>query len=200
MKDAADTRRARVSRATKETSITLDLNVDGTGTAKVATGIGFFDHMLEALAKHAAFDLVLEAEGDLHVDHHHTMEDVGIVLGQAFKKSLGDFKGIRRFGHAFVPMDEAMARCAVDLSNRPYLVWRVELPRPTVGGVDTQLFKEWFHAFAMNAGACVHVETLYGENTHHLVEASFKALARALRSAAEPDDRLTGAPSTKGVL
>ncbi|MCG8443551.1 MAG: imidazoleglycerol-phosphate dehydratase HisB [Caulobacterales bacterium] len=196
----ATIRHARIERRTKETDITATLRLDGAGESDVSTGIGFFDHMLEAFAKHAAFDLEVSAKGDLHVDQHHTVEDVGIVLGQALRQALGDFAGLRRFGHAYVPMDEAMSRAAVDLSKRPYLVWRVAPPTQIVGGMDSQLFKEWFHAFAMNAGACVHVESLYGENTHHIIESAYKALARALRAAVERDPRLTGAPSTKGVL
>ncbi|MBT9444510.1 MAG: imidazoleglycerol-phosphate dehydratase HisB [Hyphomonadaceae bacterium] len=194
-------RTAKIVRATKETSITVSLGLDGDGTARIATGIGFFDHMLESFAKHGAFDLTVEAKGDLHVDMHHTVEDVGICMGQAFKEALGDHKGIRRFGHAYIPMDETLSRAAIDFANRPYLVWRVELPRPKLGEMDTELFKEWFQAFAMHSGACLHVENLYGENTHHIVESCYKALARAARAAAEIDPRLSGAtPSTKGVL
>lgn len=194
-------RKGRVERATKETSINVEINLDGVGAANVNTGIGFFDHMLESFAKHGAFDLTIEAKGDLHVDMHHTVEDVGICMGQAVKQALVDFSGIRRFGSAYIPMDEALSRAAVDFSNRPYLVWRVTLPRPKLGEMDTELFKEWFHAFAMNAGVCAHVESLYGDNTHHIVESCFKALARATRAAVEVDPRLKGAPaSTKGVL
>lgn len=198
-------RTAELERETKETKIAVRLNLDGTGVADIATGVGFFDHMMEALTKHAAFDLSLSAQADLHVDAHHMVEDVGIVLGRAMREALGDFSGIRRFGSAYVPMDEALSRVAVDLANRPYLVWRAAMPTPLVGvgtgpGMDTQLFKEWFYAFAINAGACVHVESLYGENTHHIIESAYKALARALRIAVETDGRLTGAPSTKGVL
>lgn len=199
-------RAADITRTTKETDITVSLTLDGAGAGEIATGLGFFDHMLEAFAKHGAFDLTVRAKGDLHVDAHHTVEDVGIVMGQAVHEALGDHTGIRRFGHAYVPMDEALSRVAVDLANRPYLVWNVVMPTPLVGvgsgpGMDTQLFKEWFHAFAWNAGACVHVDNLHGANTHHIVESCFKALARALRTAVEPDPRLAGqAPSTKGVL
>ncbi len=194
-------RAAQIKRDTKETKITLELDLDGTGKAAISTGIGFFDHMLESFAKHGMFDLTVKAEGDLHVDMHHTVEDVGICLGEATKKALGDFAGIRRFGHAYIPMDETLSRAAVDFSNRPYMIWRVALPRPKLGEMDTELFKEWFHAYAMNAGACVHVENLYGENTHHIVESCFKALARAVRMAVETDPRLKGAvASTKGVL
>ena len=194
-------RAAQIKRETKETKITLELDLDGTGKAAISTGTGFFDHMLESFAKHGMFDLTVKAEGDLHVDMHHTVEDVGICLGEATKKALGDFAGIRRFGHAYIPMDETLSRAAVDFSNRPYMIWRVALPRPKLGEMDTELFKEWFHAYAMNAGACVHVENLYGENTHHIVESCFKALARAVRMAVETDPRLKGAvASTKGVL
>ena len=190
-----------VKRETKETKIVVELNLDGAGKAEIATGIGFFDHMLESFAKHSLIDLKVQAKGDLHVDMHHTVEDVGICIGEAVKQALGDFAGIRRFGHAYIPMDETLSRAAIDLSNRPYLIWRVTLPRPKLGEMDTELFKEWFHAFAMNSGSCLHVENIYGENTHHIVESCYKALARALRQAVEVDPRLKGAvASTKGVL
>jgi len=190
-----------VKRETKETKIVVELNLDGAGKADIATGIGFFDHMLESFAKHSLIDLKVEAKGDLHVDMHHTVEDVGICIGEAVKQALGDFAGIRRFGSAYIPMDETLSRAAIDLSNRPYLIWRVTLPRPKLGEMDTELFKEWFHAFAMNSGSCLHVENIYGENTHHIVESCYKALARALRQAVEVDPRLKGAvASTKGVL
>ena len=194
-------RTAKVVRSTKETSITVELALDGAGAAKIATGIGFFDHMLESFAKHGAFDLKVEAKGDLHVDMHHTVEDVGICIGQAFNEALGEHKGIRRFGHAYIPMDETLSRAAVDFANRPYLIWRVDLARPKLGEMDTELFKEFFQAFAMHSGACVHIENLYGDNTHHIVESCYKALARATRAAVEADARFAGvAPSTKGVL
>ena len=194
-------RKGDISRETKETKIQVRLTLEGTGAADVRTGVGFLDHMLESFAKHGAFDLSVEATGDLHIDMHHTVEDVGICIGKAFAQALGPMTGIRRFGHAYIPMDETLSRAAIDFSNRPYLVWRVDLPRPKLGDMDTELFKEWFHAFAMNAGACVHVENLYGENTHHIVESCFKALARATRAAVEEDPRLAGqSPSTKGVL
>jgi imidazoleglycerol-phosphate dehydratase len=194
-------RTGAIKRRTRETEVELEIDLDGAGAAQIETGIGFFDHMLESFAKHGAFDLNVKAKGDLHVDMHHTVEDVGICLGLALKQALGDFAGIRRFGHAYVPMDETLSRAAVDLSNRPYLIWRVHLARPKLGEMDTELFKEWFHAVAMNSGACVHIENLYGENTHHIVESCFKALARALRAAVEVDPRLGGAAaSTKGVL
>jgi imidazoleglycerol-phosphate dehydratase len=194
-------RTAEVKRETKETQIKLTLDLDGTGVCKISTGIGFYDHMLESFARHGGFDLQVETKGDLHIDMHHTVEDTGIVLGQAVNQALDGFKGIRRFGHAYIPMDETLTRCAIDLSNRPYLIWRVNFSRPKVGEMDTELFKEFHHAFAMNAGACVHIETLYGENSHHIAESGFKALARALRAAVELDPKTHGhAPSTKGVL
>ena len=194
-------RTAEVVRNTKETQIRVVLDLDGTGVSKVSTGIGFYDHMLESFIRHGGFDAKIETKGDLHIDMHHTVEDTGIVIGQAVKEALDGFKGIRRFGHAYIPMDETLTRCAIDLSNRPYLIWRVEFRTPKVGDMDTELFKEFHHAFAMNAGACVHIETLYGDNSHHIAESGFKALARALRQAAERDPKAGGAaPSTKGVL
>ncbi|HEY5106381.1 MAG TPA: imidazoleglycerol-phosphate dehydratase HisB [Caulobacteraceae bacterium] len=192
---------SQVTRDTKETQIRVRVDLDGTGASKISTGVGFFDHMLESFARHGGIDLEVETKGDLHIDMHHTVEDTGIVLGQAVNEALDGFKGVRRFGHAYIPMDETLTRCAIDLSNRPYLVWRVKFVRPTVGEMDTELFKEFHHAFAMHAGACVHLETLYGENSHHIAESGFKALARALRSAVEIDPKTAGAaPSTKGVL
>jgi imidazoleglycerol-phosphate dehydratase len=194
-------RTADVTRDTKETQIRVSLDLDGAGASQITTGIGFFDHMLESFARHGGFDLTVETKGDLHIDMHHTVEDTGIVIGQAVNRALDGFKGVRRFGHAYIPMDETLTRCAIDLSNRPYLVWRVNFARPRVGDMDTELFKEFHHAFAMNAGACVHLETLYGENSHHIAESGFKALARALRTAVEIDPKTGGAaPSTKGVL
>lgn len=194
-------RTGEVVRNTKETRIRVHVDLDGTGVSKVATGVGFFDHMLDSFARHAGIDLEVATQGDLHIDMHHTVEDTGIVLGQALAQALDGFKGIRRFGHAYVPMDETLTRCAVDLSNRPYLIWKVAFARPKVGEMDTELFKEFHHALAMNLGACVHLETLYGENSHHIAESGFKALARALRVAVELDPKTQGqAPSTKGVL
>lgn len=194
-------RSAEVLRETKETRIRVLIDLDGVGTTQISTGIGFFDHMLEAFGRHGGFDLTVAAEGDLHIDMHHTVEDTGIVLGQAMAKALDGFKGIRRFGHAYVPMDETLTRCAIDLANRPYLIWKVAFPTEKIGGFDTQLFKEFHQAFAMNSGACVHLETLYGDNSHHIAESGFKALARALRVAAEIDLKAGGqAVSTKGVL
>jgi imidazoleglycerol-phosphate dehydratase len=197
----AANRTAEVTRETKETQIRVNLDLDGTGHAEISTGIGFFDHMLESFARHGGIDLKVETKGDLHIDMHHTVEDTGIVIGQTIAKALDGFKGVRRFGLAYIPMDETLTRCALDLSNRPYLVWKVNFVRPRVGSMDTELFKEFHHAFAMNAGACVHLETLYGENSHHIAESGFKALARALRQACELDPKTGGhAPSTKGVL
>jgi imidazoleglycerol-phosphate dehydratase len=194
-------RTAEVVRETKETQIRVVLDLDGTGKVEASTGVGFFDHMLDSFGRHGGFDLQVETRGDLHIDMHHTIEDTGIVLGQAVNRALDGFKGIRRFGSAYIPMDETLTRCAIDLSNRPYLVWKVQFSRPKVGEVDTELFKEFHHAFAMNAGACIHLETLYGENSHHIAESGFKALARALRTAVEIDPKTHGhAPSTKGVL
>lgn len=194
-------RKGAVQRTTRETAISIQLGLDGSGEANISTGIGFFDHMLESFAKHSAMDLHVEAKGDLHVDMHHTVEDVGIGIGQALKQALGEFKGLRRFGHAYVPMDEALARASLDLANRPYLIWRAHFARDKIGEMDTELFKEFFQALAMHSGACLHIETLYGENSHHLAEACFKACARALRQAIEPDPRFVGAAvSTKGSL
>ena len=198
---ASSSRAAEVVRETKETKIRVVVDVDGSGKASVSTGVGFFDHMLESFAKHSAIDLTVEAKGDLHIDQHHTMEDVGIVLGQAIKQAVGSYSSVIRFAHAYIPMDETLVRSSVDLCNRPYLVWKVGFTRDKVGVVDTELFKEFFHAFAMNAGVCLHLELLYGENSHHIAEASFKSLARALRAAAVVDDRLKGqVASTKGSL
>ena len=194
-------RTAEVSRNTKETQITVSVDLDGSGVSDVETGIGFFDHMLDAFARHGGIDLKVRTTGDLHIDFHHTVEDTGIVIGQAIHKALDGFKGIRRFGHAYIPMDETLARCAIDLSNRPYLIWNVAFKTPKIGDFDTELFKEFHHAFAMNLGSCVHLETLYGDNSHHIAESGFKALARALRTAIELDPKTHGhAPSTKGVL
>jgi imidazoleglycerol-phosphate dehydratase len=194
-------RTAQILRETKETQIKVTIDLDGTGQAQISTGIGFFDHMLDSFARHGGLDLSVEAKGDLHIDFHHTVEDVGIVLGQAVAKALDGFKGIRRFGHAYIPMDETLSRCAIDLSNRPYLIWKVQFSRPKIGDFDTELFKEFHQAFAMNAGACVHLECLYGDNNHHIAESGFKALARALRVAVELDPKTQGqAASTKGVL
>lgn len=202
MKSAKTSNRsASYERKTKETEISLDLAIDGSGSYDIATGIGFLDHMLEQLARHSLMDLRLRAKGDLHIDAHHTTEDTGIALGKAFREAMGDCRGIRRYAHAVIPMDETCTRVSVDISGRPYLVWRVEMPRAKLGDMDTELFKEWFHAFAQNAGITLHVDNLYGENTHHIVESCFKGLARALRDAVSLDARQKDAvPSTKGVL
>jgi imidazoleglycerol-phosphate dehydratase len=194
-------RTATVSRTTTETDISVTLALDGTGRADIATGIGFLDHMLTSLARHALFDLKVAAKGDLHIDFHHTTEDVGIVLGQAFAQAIGDKRGIRRFGQALVPMDEALAEAAVDISGRPFLAWQAKFAQPKVGDMDTELFEEFFRAFAMNALATLHITRKAGRNAHHVAEACFKAVARALRMASEPDPRAGGAiPSTKGSL
>jgi imidazoleglycerol-phosphate dehydratase len=194
-------RKASVERNTKETRISATVTLDGTGVYDVATGIGFLDHMLEQLSKHALMDLTLRAEGDLHIDYHHTTEDSGYVVGEAVARALGDKAGIERFGHAYVPMDETLTRVSIDFSGRPYLVWRVEFSRDKLGTMDTELFKEWFQAFAQSAGCTLHVETLYGQNNHHIVESCYKGLARALKAAMALDPRKAGqVPSTKGVL
>jgi imidazoleglycerol-phosphate dehydratase len=192
---------ASVERNTKETQIAVELNVDGTGQYDIQTGIGFLDHMLEQLSRHGLMDITLRATGDLHIDQHHTTEDSGIAIGTAFKKALADRKGITRYGHAYIPMDETLSRVSIDISGRPYLVWRVEFSKHKIGEMDTELFKEWFQAFAFAAGVTLHVENLYGENNHHIIESCFKGLARAIRSAATIDPRAKDAiPSTKGTL
>lgn len=190
-----------IERTTNETNISVELDLDGSGRYDINTGIGFLDHMLEQLSRHSLIDLRVEVDGDLHIDAHHTTEDSGISIGQALNKALGDRRGINRYGHAYVPMDETLARVAIDLSNRPYLIWKVKFTQDRLGEMDTELFKEWFQAFAQAAGATLHVECLYGENNHHMIEACFKALARALRTAIEIDPRKADSiPSTKGVL
>ena len=194
-------RRAEISRETSETAITVALGLDGEGRADIATGIGFLDHMLTALARHGLFDLKVRAKGDLHIDFHHTTEDVGIVIGQCLRQALGDKRGIRRSGAAVIPMDEALAEAAVDISGRPFLAWSVSFAQPKIGEMDTELFEEFFRALAFNAGITLHVTQKAGTNAHHVAEACFKALARALREAVEPDPRAISAiPSTKGVL
>jgi imidazoleglycerol-phosphate dehydratase len=194
-------REASIERNTNETQISVRVNLDGTGQYNVSTGIGFLDHMLEQLSRHSLMDLDIKAVGDLHIDYHHTTEDTGIAIGKAVGRALGDRKGIRRFGSALAPMDETCTRVALDASNRPYLVWRVEFTREKLGDMDTELFREWFQAFAQGAGLTLHVETFYGENNHHIIESCYKALARALREAVEVDPRQANAvPSTKGVL
>lgn len=195
------TRKAKIERKTKETEITAEVNLDGTGAYQVSTGIGFLDHMLEQLARHSLIDITLKAKGDLHIDFHHTAEDSGIVLGQAFAKALGDKAGITRYADVHLPMDETLTRVAVDVSGRPYLIWQVEFTRPKIGEMDTELFREWFQAFAQNAGITLHVANIYGENNHHIAETCYKGLARALRQAITLDPRQAGrVPSTKGSL
>jgi imidazoleglycerol-phosphate dehydratase len=197
----ASGRKASVKRTTKETDIEVAVDLDGKGTSNVSTGIGFFDHMLDLLARHSRIDIAVKAKGDLHIDHHHTTEDVGIALGQAVKKALGDMKGLTRYADVHVPMDEALARVAIDVSGRPFLVFKAKFGRDKVGAFDTELVQEWFQAFAMNAGITLHVEVLYGSNDHHIAEACFKGLARALRAAFAIDPRAAGeVPSTKGTL
>ncbi len=194
-------RTATIARKTAETDITATLNLDGTGSGVISTGVGFFDHMLTALTRHALFDLDLKAVGDLHIDFHHTTEDVGIVLGQAIKQALAEKRGIARFGHATVPMDEALVEASIDISGRGYTGWSVTFNAPKVGEMDTELFEEFFRALAANAGIALHIRQLAGTNTHHVAEACFKATARALRQAVEMDPRVGGAvPSTKGAL
>ncbi|MFV0296861.1 MAG: imidazoleglycerol-phosphate dehydratase HisB [Hyphomicrobiaceae bacterium] len=195
------TRTASIERSTKETSISATVNLDGSGASNIATGIGFLDHMLEQLSRHGLIDIDLKAKGDLHIDFHHTVEDSGIVLGQAVAKALGDKAGITRYASADLPMDECLTRVAVDVSGRPFLVWRVDFSAPKIGEMDTELFREWFQAFAQNAGITLHVENVYGANNHHIAESCFKGLARALRAAFAVDPRQAGrVPSTKGNL
>jgi len=198
---AAASRRATVERKTRETRIVAEVALDGRGAYDVKTGIGFLDHMLEQLSRHSLIDLRLRASGDLHIDFHHTTEDSGYAIGEAVAKALGDRRGIRRFGDALIPMDETLTRVGLDASGRPHLAWRVKLTRDKLGEMDTELFQEWFKAFAQSAGLTLHVETLYGENSHHIIESAFKGLARALRQAVEIDPRRADdVPSTKGVL
>ncbi|MDT3685257.1 MAG: imidazoleglycerol-phosphate dehydratase HisB [Pseudorhodoplanes sp.] len=194
-------RKAEVKRTTKETDIAVAVDLDGKGQSSIATGIGFLDHMLDLLARHSRMDITVKAKGDLHIDYHHTAEDVGIALGQAVKQSLGDMKGITRYADVHVPMDEALTRVAIDVSGRPFLVFKVKFMRDKIGTFDTELVNEWFQAFTMNAGITLHVETLYGSNDHHISESCFKALARALRAALAIDPRAANEiPSTKGSL
>ncbi len=194
-------RQASIERNTTETRISASIELDGTGAYDIETGIGFLDHMLEQLSRHSLMDITLRAEGDTHIDFHHTTEDTGIVLGQALAQALGERKGIRRYGAAVIPMDEVLTRVALDVSNRPYLIWKVDFQRDKLGEMDNELFKEWFQAFAQHAGLTLHVENLYGENSHHIVESCYKGLARALRQAIEIDPRRAGdVPSTKGSL
>ncbi len=194
-------RSAEIHRKTTETDISVSVGLDGTGACEIATGIGFLDHMLEQVARHGLLDLTVQATGDLHIDMHHTTEDTGIAIGQAVHKALGDRRGITRYASVHSPMDETLTRIALDISGRPYLVWNVDLPAAKLGDMDTELFREWFHAFAQNSGITLHVECLYGDNTHHIVEACYKGLARALRAAMEIDPRRADqVPSTKGTL
>ena len=194
-------RKGVIKRVTKETEVEVELDLDGRGISTISTGIGFLDHMLDLLVRHSRMDLVLKAKGDLHIDHHHTTEDVGIALGQALKQALGDMKGISRYADVHVPMDEALTRVAIDISGRPFLVFKVEFGRAKVGPFDTELVEEWFRAFATNAGVTLHVATLYGGNDHHIAESCFKGLARALRAAVAVDPRAADeVPSTKGRL
>ena len=194
-------RKSEITRETRETKIEARVNLDGTGDFDIQTGIGFLDHMLEQLARHSLIDLSLRASGDLHVDFHHTVEDIGIVLGQAVAQAIGDKTGITRYGNAYVPMDETLTRVALDISGRPYLIWHVKFSRPKLGDMDTELFREWFQAFSQASGVTLHVENLYGQNNHHIVESCYKALARALRAALTIDPRMpTEIPSTKGLI
>jgi len=198
-------RKASVERTTKETSIKVEINIDGTGQSNISTGIGFLDHMLEQLSKHSLMDINIEAKGDLHIDYHHTTEDSGIAIGECLKKALDDKKGIVRYANAYIPMDETLSRVALDLSNRPYLIWNVNFTIPKItsaqGDFDTELFKEWFQAFSQASGTTLHVENIYGENNHHIIESCYKALARSLRQAVAIDVReANNIPSTKGQL
>lgn len=196
-----DMRSATITRKTKETGITVTVNLDGTGAAKIATGVGFFDHMLDQIARHSLIDLDITAKGDLHIDDHHTVEDTGIALGQAIRAALGDMKGVTRYASVHLPMDETLTRVALDISGRPFLVFRTAFSNAKIGGFDTELVREFFQAFAMNSGITLHVETLYGSNNHHIAESCFKGLARALGQAVSVDPRQNGrVPSTKGTL
>ena len=194
-------RKGKVSRKTKETSINVEVNIDGKGKYQIDTGIGFLDHMLEQLSKHSLIDLKVKAKGDTHIDLHHTTEDTGIAIGECLKKASKKFIGIKRYAHAMIPMDETLSRVSVDISNRPYLIWKVDLKVEKLGEMDTELFKEWFQAFSQSAGITLHVENIYGENSHHKVESCYKGLARSLRQALEIDKRIKNkVPSTKGTL
>ncbi len=193
-------RMAELTRKTSETAISVAVGLDGTGVAKIATGVGFFDHMLDQLARHSLIDITLSAKGDTHIDDHHTVEDCGIALGQAITRALGDKAGIRRYGHFVLAMDDAQVACALDLSGRPYLAWNVAFPTPKIGSFDTELVREFFQALSTHGGITLHLDLNHGLNSHHIAEAAFKAVARALRMAVEPDPRQSGIPSTKGVL
>lgn len=194
-------RTAKIERKTKETAISVELNLDGTGKYEIETGIGFLDHMLEQLSRHSLVDLKVVAKGDLHIDYHHTTEDTGWAIGEAVSKALGERLGITRYAHAYIPMDETLSRVALDFSNRPYLIWKVDFSKPKLGDMDTELFREWFQAFSQSAGVTLHVENLYGENNHHIIESCYKGLARSLRAATTIDERKKDeVPSTKGKL
>jgi|TARA_B100001094_G_scaffold263511_1_gene265138 imidazoleglycerol-phosphate dehydratase len=194
-------RKAKISRKTKETSITVSANIDGKGKYNINTGIGFLDHMLEQLSKHSLIDLEIKAKGDTHIDLHHTTEDSGIAIGEAIKKAAGNFKGIKRYSSSTIPMDETLSRVSIDVSNRPYLIWRVDLKVEKLGEMDTELFKEWFQAFSQSAGITLHVENIYGDNSHHKIESCFKGLAKSLKDALTIDKRIKNSvPSTKGKL
>ena len=194
-------RTAQISRKTAETEITVDINLDGSGSYDIQTGVGFFDHMLDQLARHSLIDMTIRAKGDYHIDDHHTVEDTGIALGQALARALGDKKGIFRYGECHLPMDDTQVRCALDLSARPFLVWNVDLPTQKIGTFDTELVREFFQAFATHGGITLHIDQIHGVNSHHIAEAAFKAVARALRTAVETDPRKADAiPSTKGTL
>jgi len=194
-------RKAKISRKTKETSIAVEVNIDGKGKYKIDTGIGFLDHMLEQLSKHSLIDMSVKAKGDTHIDLHHTTEDTGIAIGEAISKAAGNRKGIKRYAHALIPMDETLTRVAIDVSNRPYLIWKVDLKVEKLGEMDTELFKEWFQAFSQSAGITLHIENVYGENSHHKIESCFKGLARSLKDAFEIDIRTkSSVSSTKGKL
>ena len=194
-------RKGSIKRKTEETSISVDVNLDGTGTSNIRTGIGFLDHMMEQISKHSLIDIDLEAKGDLHVDLHHTTEDSGIAFGEALKQALGEKKGIKRYASFTIPMDETLSRVSVDISNRPYLVWKVDIAVGKLGEMDTELFKEWYHAFAQSSGITLHVEKIYGDNSHHIIESCYKGLARALKDAVSIDTRIENIiPSTKGTI
>ncbi len=194
-------RKAKIVRKTKETNISVEVNLDGKGVFKIDTKIGFLNHMLEQLSKHSLIDLKINAKGDTHIDLHHTTEDTGIAVGECIKKALKSSKGIKRYANALIPMDETLTRIAIDISNRPYLIWKVKLKVEKLGEMDTELFKEWFQAFSQAAGITLHIENIYGENSHHIIESCFKGLARSLREALEIDKRIKNKiPSTKGIL
>ena len=194
-------RKAKISRKTKETSISVEVNIDGKGKYKIETGIGFLNHMLEQLSKHSSMDINLKAKGDTHIDLHHTTEDTGIAIGECLKKASKKFVGIKRYAHAMIPMDETLTRVAIDVSNRPYLIWKVKLKVEKLGEMDTELFKEWFQAFSQSAGVTLHIENIYGENSHHKIESCYKGLARSLKDALAIDKRIKNSiPSTKGSI